>query len=173
MTEESPVNMNIVETTKTRVKNCIFCNLITANDPNIILEPRSNQFVIIKDIKPVATHHFLVLSERHIKSSKSLQPNEQDCNLLKSMVAAAKQILLNNGCDLNDIRMGFHWPPFYSIGHLHLHAISPASSMSAFNRFVAFNPSFSYVFVDVDYVLKRIGCKDKNETENPSSVSRQ
>jgi len=40
MTEESPVNMNIVETTKTLVKNCIFCNLITANDPNIILEPR-------------------------------------------------------------------------------------------------------------------------------------
>jgi len=87
------------------------------------------------------------------------------------MVAAAKQILLNNGCDLNDIRysksyvifiiififmsycfvrMGFHWPPFYSIGHMHLHAISPASSMSAFNRFVAFNPSFSYVFVDVN-----------------------
>lgn len=48
------------------------------------------------------------------------------------------------------IRMGFHWPPFYSIGHMHLHAISPASSMSAFNRFVAFNPSFSYVFVDVN-----------------------
>lgn len=47
------------------------------------------------------------------------------------------------------IRMGFHWPPFYTIGHLHLHAISPVSSMSTFNRLVAFNPSFSYVFVDV------------------------
>lgn len=88
------------------------------------------------------------------------------------MVAAAKQILLNNGCDLKDtrysksyvtliimysfcmlycfIRMGFHWPPFFSISHMHLHAISPASSMSVFNRFVAFNPSFSYVFVDVN-----------------------
>ncbi|XP_015377621.1 PREDICTED: histidine triad nucleotide-binding protein 3-like [Diuraphis noxia] len=162
---------NVVETIKTRVKNCIFCNLITANDPNIILEPRSDQFVIIKDIKPVATYHFLVLSDKHIKSAKSLQPNEQDCNLLKSMVAAAKQILLNNGCDLNDTRMGFHWPPFYSIGHMHLHVISPVSSMSAFNRFVAFNPSFSYVFVDVDYVLKRIGCKEKNEIENTSSVT--
>ncbi|KAL4135746.1 hypothetical protein QTP88_007337 [Uroleucon formosanum] len=171
MTEESPIITNIAETTNTRVKNCIFCDLIAANDPNIILEPRSDQFVIIKDIKPVATHHFLVLSNKHINSAKSLQPNEQDCNLLKSMVAAAKQILLNNGCDLKDTRMGFHWPPFFSISHMHLHAISPASSMSVFNRFVAFNPSFSYVFVDVDYVLKRIGCKDKNETENPSSVT--
>lgn len=54
------------------------------------------------------------------------------------------------------VRMGFHWPPFYSIGHMHLHAISPASSMSAFNRFVAFNPSFSYVFVDVNEIILKI-----------------
>jgi len=40
MSEESPINTNIVETTKNRVKNCIFCDLITANDPNIILESR-------------------------------------------------------------------------------------------------------------------------------------
>jgi len=40
MSEESPINSNVIETIKTRVKNCIFCDLITANDPNIILEPR-------------------------------------------------------------------------------------------------------------------------------------
>lgn len=44
MTEDSiikePININIDETTKTQVKNCIFCDLISANDPNIILEPR-------------------------------------------------------------------------------------------------------------------------------------
>lgn len=44
---------------------------------------QSDQFVIIKDIKPVATHHFLVLCDKHIKNAKSLQPNEQDCNLRK------------------------------------------------------------------------------------------
>lgn len=85
------------------------------------------------------------------------------------MIAAAKQVLSNNGCDSKDvrytysrdlklysfltfccfIRMGFHWPPFYTIGHMHLHVISPVSSMSFLSRYVAFNPSFSYVFVDV------------------------
>lgn len=89
--------------------------------------------------------------------------------IVERMITAAKQVLSNNGCDLKDIRysvirdlylysflmfccfirMGFHWPPFYSIGHMHLHVISPVSSMSTLNRYVAFNPSFSYVFVDV------------------------
>jgi diadenosine tetraphosphate (Ap4A) HIT family hydrolase len=44
---------------------------------------QSNEFVVIKDLKPVATHHFLVLSHKHIASSKSLQPCEQDRNLSK------------------------------------------------------------------------------------------
>jgi len=51
MTEESPVKMNIVETANTRVENCIFCNVIAANDPNIILEPRvKNYFILISMI---------------------------------------------------------------------------------------------------------------------------
>lgn len=44
---------------------------------------QSNEFVVIKDLKPVATHHFLVLSHKHITSSKSLEPCEQDRNLRK------------------------------------------------------------------------------------------
>jgi len=40
MTEESLINTNVAETTNARVKNCIFCDLIVANNPNIILEPR-------------------------------------------------------------------------------------------------------------------------------------
>jgi hypothetical protein len=29
--------------------------------------------------------------------------------------------------------MGFHWP-FYTVGHLHLHAISPGNQMSFFQK---------------------------------------
>jgi len=42
---------------------------------------QSDQFVVIKDIRPVATHHFLVLSHKHIQSAKCLKPCEQDRNL--------------------------------------------------------------------------------------------
>ncbi|VVC27271.1 Hypothetical protein CINCED_3A020021 [Cinara cedri] len=151
------VNINITElnnistdkTPKSCEENCIFCNIIATNDSSVILEPQSDQFVIIRDIKPVATNHFLILSRKHIQSAKELQPCEEDRNLLKNMIRAANEILINNRCDLNYTRMGFHWPPFYTIAHMHLHAISPVNSMSMFNRFLAFNPSFSYVFVDV------------------------
>eukprot|EP00121_Abeoforma_whisleri_P004405 Awhi_evm1s3981 len=30
--------------------------------------------------------------------------------------------------------MGFHWPPFNSIDHLHLHVIGPESTMSFFGK---------------------------------------
>jgi Scavenger mRNA decapping enzyme C-term binding len=41
-----------------------------------------------------------------------------------------RQMLLERGADINDARFGYHWPPFNSVGHLHLHAISPASSLT-------------------------------------------
>lgn len=52
---------------------------------------QSDQFVVIRDLRPVATHHFLVLSHKHIQSAKSLKPCEQDRNLRKS-----KQLIPNN-----------------------------------------------------------------------------
>lgn len=47
--------------------------------------------MVIRDLRPVATHHFLVLSHKHIQSAKSLKPCEQDRNLRKS-----KQLIPNN-----------------------------------------------------------------------------
>jgi hypothetical protein len=44
-------------------------------------------------------------------------------------------------------RLGFHYPPFNSVQHLHLHAISPASSMSFVSRLI-FRPG-SWWFVSV------------------------
>ncbi|RWS13541.1 hypothetical protein B4U79_13558 [Dinothrombium tinctorium] len=53
------------------------------------------------------------------------------------------KVLKERGGDLNDTRLGFHWPPFNTISHLHLHVISPQSEMSFFQRFL-FRPNSFY-----------------------------
>lgn len=48
---------------------------------------------------------------------------------------ALEQILIKNSdVDLNDASFGFHWPPFNSIKHLHMHGIAPASNMSFLSK---------------------------------------
>lgn len=44
------------------------------------------------------------------------------------------------GLDLKDTRTVFHWPPFNSISHLHLHYINPASEMGLISRTI-FKPN--------------------------------
>lgn len=44
-----------------------------------------------------------------------------------------RQLLSSKGVNMDDVSYGFHWPPFTSIDHLHMHAIAPVSEM----RFIA------------------------------------
>lgn len=67
------------------------------------------------------------------------------------MVQIGKKVLEDNGGDVNDVRLGFHCPPFNSISHLHLHVISPASEMGFFSRLV-FKPN-TYWFQCVRNIL--------------------
>lgn len=38
--------------------------------------------------------------------------------------------------DAADISFGFHWPPFTSVPHLHMHGIAPASKMRWLSRWI-------------------------------------
>ncbi|KAH6921560.1 hypothetical protein HPB50_002225 [Hyalomma asiaticum] len=52
--------------------------------------------------------------------------------------------------------MGFHWPPFTSISHLHLHVIAPVADMSMLARviFMPGTPWFCLVEDAMDYLEK-------------------
>jgi hypothetical protein len=60
-------------------------------------------------------------------------------------------VLRDNGADMSDVRLGFHWPLF-AVGHLHLHAISPTNQMTWLQR-LEFSSSF---FGDVDRAVKML-----------------
>ncbi|XP_046995809.1 adenosine 5'-monophosphoramidase HINT3-like isoform X2 [Schistocerca americana] len=73
---------------------------------------------------------------------------------IEDMVRIGKEVLEERGGDVSDLRLGFHWPPFYSIGHLHLHVISPASDMSFVSQLIFRNNS--WWFVSPEYVKSRL-----------------
>lgn len=63
------------------------------------------------------------------------------------MIEMGKRVLSDNNGDVNEARLGFHWPPFYSVSHLHLHIISPVSEMGFFARQIYKPDTFWFVSV--------------------------
>lgn len=47
--------------------------------------------------------------------------------------------------------LGFHWPPFNSIKHLHMHGLAPQVEMGWFKAFM-FKPNTKW-FKTVDFVI--------------------
>ncbi|CAG5116233.1 unnamed protein product [Candidula unifasciata] len=131
---------------------CLFCRIAHNQEPSSRLLYEKDGIVIFKDIRPAAAHHYLVVPQEHIKDPKHLGP--KDIDLVNKLVAVGEEFLTQGGGDIADSRLGFHWPPFNSISHLHLHVISPASSMG-FMASLIFRPN-SLWFVTADWLLNRL-----------------
>ncbi|KAL2714736.1 histidine triad nucleotide-binding protein 3-like, partial [Vespula squamosa] len=110
----------------------------------------------IKDINPASDHHYLILPNKHINTAKDLQPT--DSKLYDKIIACVHLIAQKQGFDINSTRTGFHWPPFNTVNHLHLHVISPIENMSIIKRMV-FKLNTPW-FVSTDYVKSRLQKKD-------------
>lgn len=96
---------------------CIFCDVSVERGFDIILE--DDDIVVFRDINPASVHHLQVVPKRHIDNVKSLRA--KDADLVRRMRAAGMKALdlLDAGADR---RLGFHIPPYISVGHLHMHA---------------------------------------------------
>ncbi|KAF4532874.1 hypothetical protein B566_EDAN001477 [Ephemera danica] len=110
------------------------------------------EYVVFSDIRPAAQHHVLIVTKEHIPDAKRVTSEQK--SIVERLVELGKQVLLDQGADLSDTRFGFHWPPFHSVSHLHMHAISPASSMGLVQRII-FREN-SWWFVSPEYVLSRL-----------------
>jgi diadenosine tetraphosphate (Ap4A) HIT family hydrolase len=133
------------------IPNCLFCRIADDNvqtDTDLVFT--NEEFVAFKDHKPAAQYHYLVVTRAHHGKINSLK--KEDSEMISRMEDVGKYVLANqiSGFDgvvdnvkIPDALMGFHWP-MCLVGHLHMHAIYPAPSMSFLNRNVVFSQKFSF-----------------------------
>ncbi|XP_025988539.1 histidine triad nucleotide-binding protein 3 [Solenopsis invicta] len=138
-----------------QLANCTFCKIIRNEEPGDKIY-EDDDVTCIKDINPASTHHYLIIPNKHIRNAKTLKP--EDSELFDKIVATVGIISEKLNLDPASIRTGFHWPPFNTVDHLHLHVISPVDKMNAMRKFM-FNPN-NFWFVGTDYVKSRLeNCK--------------
>ena len=113
-------------------QKCLFCRIANGEEEKTDLLYHQDGIIIFKDIRPAATHHYLVVPKAHLKDAKQLTLS--DAPLLDKLVTAGTEFLQQQGGDVKDARLGFHWPPFHMIAHLHLHVIAPQSEMGWISR---------------------------------------
>uniref|UniRef100_A0A6M2CSI1 Adenosine 5'-monophosphoramidase HINT3 n=1 Tax=Rhipicephalus microplus TaxID=6941 RepID=A0A6M2CSI1_RHIMP len=131
---------------------CIFCKIAAGKEPKTTLLYQDEDYVVFSDIPPASTHHYLIVPKKHVKDTKSL--SRTDIPLVNHLVEIGKQVLEQCGGSMDSCRMGFHWPPFTSISHLHLHVIAPVADMSMLARLVFWprTPWFSLVEDTISYL---------------------
>ncbi|KAG7199390.1 hypothetical protein KM043_014021 [Ampulex compressa] len=132
------------------MENCIFCKIINDKAPSEKVY-EDDYVTCIKDINPASTHHYLILPKRHIRNAKVLKPEDEE--LYDKIVSTVEIITQQEGLDPESTRTGFHWPPFNTVNHLHLHVISPIENMNLLRKGM-FLPD-SYWFVSTKYVKSR------------------
>lgn len=108
------------------IMDCIFCDIISKNKPADIVD-EDEKIIVIRDIKPKAPVHLLIISKKHISSVKDIGENEKD--LLGEMIlkgrdlAFSKEKLAGYKLIFNVGREGGQ-----IIDHLHLHLLGGAGS---------------------------------------------
>ncbi|XP_018610031.1 histidine triad nucleotide-binding protein 3-like [Scleropages formosus] len=142
-------------------KTCIFCKIVNKEVKSDLLH-YDEDLSCFRDIKPGAPHHYLVVPSRHMGNCKSLR--QEHVQLVEKMVELGKTMLKNNNVmDLEDVRLGFHWPPFCSVTHLHLHVLAPASQMGFMSRLV-YRPD-SYWFITADQLIQRLNSMSSDSAQ--------
>ncbi len=103
-------------------ETCIFCQIIQNKIPATIIFDNS-ELLVIKDIKPQAPSHFLILPKQHIKTINDIENHDQQ--LLGRMILTAKHIAQTKQlCDFG-YRLVFNVNPGggQDVYHIHLHLL--------------------------------------------------
>ncbi len=101
---------------------CIFCKIINRELPSEIIY-EDIKFIVIKDTKPVARLHLLIIPKKHIPSINNL--DYQDKELIGEMVLLAKKIAKDKEVQDTGYRLVFNTgaDAGQTVEHLHLHLL--------------------------------------------------
>ncbi|GFS13024.1 histidine triad nucleotide-binding protein 3 [Elysia marginata] len=147
------IQSNMDNENRTQINmNCLFCRIANSLEPGSQVLYEKDGIAIFKDIRPVATHHYLVVPQRHVDNPKAL--GSEDVELVEQLIASGQEFLGQQGGNVLEARLGFHWPPFHTISHLHLHVICPMSDLGWVASLI-FRPD-SFWFVSAAWLLQRL-----------------
>ncbi|KAH8860134.1 Histidine triad nucleotide-binding protein 3 [Schistosoma japonicum] len=124
----------------------------------------TNNLVIFDDHLPKAQYHFQCVPKRHIKNAKHL--TYEDIPLVVDMINYGRSFVNQLQLNPEDFLFGFHWPPFNSVHHLHMHILGPKQHMS-------FNPMFDsrfYIFREAKKLLDSLQNANVKERSNVNQV---
>jgi histidine triad (HIT) family protein len=98
-------------------EDCLFCRLVAEGDH----VRKEGGFVAIRDIKPLAETHLLVLPERHVDTFKDIAefPDDEAGRMLRFVADTAKAAGLDNYRVLVNVGAGAG----QTIFHLHWHVL--------------------------------------------------
>lgn len=126
------------------ISDCAFCQIAT-HGPVV---GEAGRVVAFRDRAPAAAHHFLVVPNSHIASCYDLDGEDDDFRLLEEMEALGREVAAlaspPPAASPARVKTGFHFPPLYSVDHLHLHVfVLPHNSWRARIRFASCAPWFA------------------------------
>lgn len=146
--EEPPPQSTAIE--RPQVPNCVFCRIIQGKTDTELLYSDEN-YVCFRDIRPDAPHHYQLIPKAHLPNVKYL--TSEHIPIIEKMAEISQEILRQHfKGDLADTRIGYHWPPFSSMQHLHLHILAPVSQMSFLKKNIVFREN-SMAFISTEWAI--------------------
>ncbi|KAI9145185.1 HIT-like domain-containing protein [Paraphysoderma sedebokerense] len=118
---------------------------------------KDSNITVFHDIAPSASTHLLAIPNAHIPNLNSLKGSDDDINLLKNMMEIGRKLLIEKfGAKDDEIRLGFHLPPFNTVQHLHLHILK--LPLNSTKERIFFEPHWwnKLWYGDAEDVLKKL-----------------
>ncbi|KKS91421.1 MAG: hypothetical protein UV65_C0006G0002 [Parcubacteria group bacterium GW2011_GWF2_43_11] len=102
--------------------DCLFCKIVAKDLPSTIIYQNPN-FLVIRDIKPLAPIHLLIITKKHIPSVDHLARNDKE--LIGEMVLTAQAVARDQGLRERGYKLSFNVGKGGGqlVPHLHLHLL--------------------------------------------------